>query len=132
MSEPDLSAHLKHLEKTLLDPIVRRDRAQVSALLAEDFREFGSSGRAWTRQQILDLLATEDYTPPAIEDFHCERIAEDVALVTYRSVRTNPVTGETPAALRSSLWVREADGWRVRLHQGTAAQKIPMVSEAAV
>jgi hypothetical protein len=126
MSEPDLSAHLKHLEETLLDPAVRGDRAQVSALLAEDFREFGSSGPEWTRQQILDLLATEDYTPPAIEDFNCERIAEDVALVTYRSVRINPVTGETSAALRSSLWIREPTGWRVRIHQGTPAQKTPM------
>ena len=122
MSESDLSAHLKHLEETLLDPAVRRDRAQVSALLAEGFREFGSSGRAWSRQQTLDLLALEDYTPPAIQDFRCDRIAEDVALVTYRSVRGSSASGETSAALRSSLWIRESTGWRVRFHQGTGQQ----------
>ena len=70
-----------------MDPAVRRDRERVAALLAEDFVEFGSSGRVWTRESILELLATETYTPPAVEDFACRMLGEDVALVTYRAVR---------------------------------------------
>jgi hypothetical protein len=129
MSDLHLGMHLKSLEETLLDPTTRRDRAIVAALLTEDFREFGSSGREWSREEILDHLATEDYTPPAIEDytppaiedFRCQPITQDVALVTYKTVRTDPATAETRSALRSSLWVRDGGLWRIRFHQGTPA-----------
>ena len=120
-TESEICAHLRACEEALLDPAVRRDRARVAALLAEDFQEFGSSGRVWSREQILDLLATEDYEPPAMEDFNCEQIGEGVALVTYRSVRINAQSGQSASALRSSIWVHESGGWRVRFHQGTEA-----------
>ena len=115
----EVGAHLRALEETLLDPAVRRDRARVEALLAEEFEEFGSSGRVWTREQILDLLASEDYERPSMEDFRCAVIAKNVALVTYRSVRTDAASGLKASVLRSSLWVKDAQGWRMRFHQGT-------------
>jgi hypothetical protein len=115
----DLFAHLLACESALLDPAVRRNRARVSEFLAEDFLEFGSSGQVWTREQILKLLATEDYQPPSIEGFKCALIAESVALVTYRTVRTDPHTSACVATLRSSLWTNESGAWRIRFHQGT-------------
>jgi hypothetical protein len=111
--------HLRACEEALLDPAVRRDRARVAALLAEDFEEFGSSGRVWSREAIIESLASEDYEPIAIEDFKCDRIAEGFALVTYRSVRTDTQSGARSMALRSSLWVEESGEWRMRFHQGT-------------
>jgi hypothetical protein len=114
-----VAAELLRAEMLLLDPAVRRDRARVSALLANDFFEFGASGRIWTRDQILDLLATEEYSPPVVEDFACHRIADDVVLVTYRTVRINKETGQREAALRSSLWIRRSGTWKIRFHQGT-------------
>jgi hypothetical protein len=114
-----ICAHLRACELALLDPLVRRDRAKVAELLAEDFLEFGSSGRAWSREQILELLATEDYSPPAMEDFKCTQLGEGVALVTYRTVRTFAKAASWSAVLRSSIWVRENGTWRVRFHQGT-------------
>jgi len=115
----DLCAHLHACEQALLDPTVRRDRRQVSELLTEDFVEFGSSGRVWTRNQILELLETEDYQPPAMEDFKCALIADTVALVTYRTVCADAITSDKAATLRSSLWIRKSGTWRVRFHQGT-------------
>jgi hypothetical protein len=115
----EIGAHLRACEETLLDPAVRRDRERVAALLAEDFLEFGSSGRVWTREAILELLATESYDPPAMEDFQCDCIAEDVALVTYKTVRTDAGSGLRAMVLRSSIWIRESGEWRVRFHQGT-------------
>jgi ribonuclease HI len=40
-----------------------------------------------------------------------------VALVTYRVERVED--GST--TLRSSIWAREGDRWRMRFHQGTPA-----------
>ncbi len=116
-----ICAHLRSCEEALLDPAVRHDRKRVTALLAEDFCEFGSSGRVWKRGETLELLATEDYRPPAMEDFRCDLIGEGVALVTYRTVRTNAETGARSAALRCSLWTRKSGEWRIRFHQGTKA-----------
>jgi len=115
----DLCAHLQTCEQALLDPAVRRDRRRVSELLTEDFLEFGSSGRVWTREQILEFLETENYQPPAMEVFKCALIADGVALVTYRTVRTDAVTSGKATTLRSSLWTKESGTWRVRFHQGT-------------
>ena len=110
----ELSAHLRSCEESLLDPAVRRDRARVSALLTEDFQEFGASGRVWSREQILELLATENYDPQTMEDFKCHWLAEGVVLATYRAVRE-----DGSSMLRSSIWIKEAGEWRVRFHQGT-------------
>jgi hypothetical protein len=118
-----LCAHLRACEEALLDPTVRRDRAQVAELLAEDFLEFGSSGKVWTREHILHLLQSEEYNRPVMEDFQCALIADTVALVTYKTVRTDPRTGEKAATLRSSLWINESGTWRLRFHQGTHASE---------
>jgi hypothetical protein len=124
--DQQLTALLHHYEQNLLDPSVRCDSAQVAALLAEDFIEIGASGRIWTRAAILDLLATESYIPPSIEDFRCTLLAENVALVTYRAVHE-----AGSATLRSSIWIKEKKNveeknegkehsrWRMRFHQGT-------------
>jgi hypothetical protein len=91
--QPDgLAAYLQALEESLLDPVVRRDRAKVGLLLADDFLEFGSSGRVWSRAETFDLLASKDYTPPETEGFVCNRIATGVALITDKSWRTDPLS----------------------------------------
>jgi hypothetical protein len=111
-------AELRRLELLLMDPAVRRDREHVVSLLADDFVEFGSSGRVWTRESILALLATETYEAPAMEDFACRMLSEKVALATYRAVRMQ-ATGERAVTLRSSLWTRESGTWKICFHQGT-------------
>src|SRR6516225_7501521 len=86
---------LRRLEQSLLDSAVRRDAERLRQLLSDDFLEFGSSGRVWTRKSIIDMLATEsNFFPPAIEEFECTFLSEKVVLVTYRTVRTDAKTGE--------------------------------------
>ncbi|MFZ0393930.1 MAG: nuclear transport factor 2 family protein [Terracidiphilus sp.] len=128
MTNPDQSArgwertalHLRRLEESLLSPAVRRDGERLRAMLTEDFLEFGSSGRVWTRKSIIELLATEkNFFPPAIEDFQCAMLTDKVALVTYRTLRNDGKSGESLESLRSSIWTRRDGEWRMRFHQGT-------------
>jgi hypothetical protein len=111
---------LERLELLLMDSEVRRDRQRFGALLTSDFVEFGSSGRAWTREATLGLLANETYTPPQADDFAFRLLGPDVVLVTYRTLRTDEV-GEQTVTLRSSIWTRESGSWKVCFHQGTRA-----------
>jgi hypothetical protein len=113
----------------LFDPSVRRDTATVAELLSDDFREFGSSGRIYTKLDILAELSIESPAMITLNDFTCDLIAPSVALVTYRSLATHD-NRPGSQALRSSLWVlmpgesryglptREGS-WQMQFHQGT-------------
>jgi len=118
--EAVLTALLLNLEQLLMDPDFRKDRVRAAALLAEEFFEFGSSGRVWTRAEILDPSETSP-PPPAVEDFIVRSIAPELVQVTYRAVRTM-LEGGQQAALRCSLWVWREDRWQMIFHQGT---KVP-------
>jgi hypothetical protein len=114
------AVQLRNLEESLLDTTVRRDRKRLRLMLAENFMEFGSSGRTWTRSSIIEMLSRETaFVPPAIQDFQCALLSDDVALVTYKTVRSVPDSGEVLSSLRSSIWTNEAGNWRMRFHQGT-------------
>lgn len=103
------------LERRLLDPDVRGNRAALAELLHDDFREFGASGRVYDRDEIIDALLAEDgaATPRAF-DFQATRLGPDAVPLTYRT--------ESPS-LRTSVWMRGGDGtWRVLHHHGTRAE----------
>lgn len=119
MSIENIAAHLRNCEEALIDPEVRRDRERGKALLSADFVEFGSSGRVWSRDAILDLMQQEDYAPVELEDFRCVVLSETVALVTYSASGNGP-EGRTNT-LRSSIWTMEDGIWKMRFHQGTRA-----------
>ncbi len=122
-------------ERALLDPATRSDRSRVAALLADDFREIGASGRLFDRAAIIDALAAERPAPadgpapeavpapvPAptpvpreLDELVATRIVDDLVLLTYR------LRGPGGVSRRSSLWRLTARGPRITFHQGTPA-----------
>jgi hypothetical protein len=90
----------------------------MAALLADDFVEFDSSGRVWAREAILEMVATETYSPPLVEFIGCRLLGPDVALLTYRTV---PHEDRVATTLRSSIWTKESGAWKMCFHQGTRA-----------
>jgi hypothetical protein len=115
-SDTDLAAVIR-LELELHEPDVRSDAGRLDELLDPDFVEFGASGRRWDRASIMESLLAEPVSEQGdiIEatDVAARRLAEDVVLVTY--------TTQTPErrALRSSIWRRTDERWRMYFHQGT-------------
>jgi len=114
----ELVDELLALESRLLDPAVRRSRETVDLLLAEEFTEFGSSGRIFTKEQILIELSSEPVVSFSISDFKLRFAHHESALVTYLSVRTDE-TGARHIALRSSFWIHRDARWQMLFHQGT-------------
>lgn len=51
-----LKEQLRLLEERLLEPKVRKSKKELEVLLADDFIEFGSSGRMYNKQQVIDGL----------------------------------------------------------------------------
>lgn len=103
----DLTQHFQELE-------ARVSQADtVSSLLAEDFREFGKSGRVYDREETLAALASTSLAPVMMEDFQAALLSDTVALVTYRAKR------DGVESLRSSIWVKRDERWQIVFHQGT-------------
>ena len=116
--EREIQTELRVLEERLAMPLASESRESLGALLAPDFREFGSSGRIYDLSATLDALVPGGRPRVALEDFAATSVADGVVLVTYLS-RSVPGPGWKPPALRSSLWVRRDQRWELKFHQGT-------------
>jgi hypothetical protein len=117
--DPDDAARLTELEESLWRPSTRFDRAHLDRVYAEDFDEFGRSGKHWSREASLaaDAEAFEAVLP--LPHLRIRALGPDIALLTYRSETTYPEDDVTLVANRSSLWQRIDGEWRLRFHQGT-------------
>ncbi len=107
------------LERSLWEPDTRNDPAHVDRLLHPEYREVGSSGRVWTRDEILEPVG--DFSAQLAE-FEAHELAPGVVLTSYVSVVDDlgdvdevvqaPVT-------RTSVWLQVDGRWLLRHHQGT-------------
>lgn len=117
------AATLKRLETRLQIPSVRTSRRQLDQLLADEFLEFGSSGRVYDKRQVIDLLCTEPTEKQrryaTFQKLNVAWLGDDVALITYRSVKTESDNPRRQLANRASIWKRSDGRWRLVFHQGT-------------
>lgn len=110
-----IKSHLLSLERTLLQPDVRKNTEELSSLLADDFKEFGASGRTFSKEHIIESLAHEATERMLIQAFELKLLAPEIALVTYRIEKLD----SRKQSLRSSIWQRHEGSWQMVFHQGT-------------
>jgi hypothetical protein len=117
-----LLAELTALETELHHPGAPCTRDRLERLLHPDFHEVGRSGARYTRQVVIDFLATRDQIPRVVADAHrVESLAPDIALLHFRSHEVAADGTAFHAALRMSVWRRTDVGWQLSYHQGTPA-----------
>ena len=117
--DPDDVARLTALEESLWRPETRFDRDHLEQVLADDFDEFGRSGRHWSREASIAAEATAFETVLPLQELRVRALGPDAALLTYRTETTYLGTGLTHVARRSSVWQRIDGAWRLRFHQAT-------------
>ena len=110
-----IEAQLENLERSLLQASIRESE-HISQLLAEGFIEFGSSGRVFTKEQIIATLREEPTTERSATEMKVQLLAPHVALVTYCAQRHTEPPVRT---LRSSIWEQRQGKWQMVFHQGT-------------
>ena len=119
MQLPDeIARELKLLEETLLRPEVRRSREEMDALLADDFVEYGRSGRIYDKVAILEMADKPFDGQLSLYGFSAKALAPSVVLVNYFSV-LHHADGNESHSLRSSIWSQTGNGWKLVFHQGT-------------
>jgi hypothetical protein len=116
----------------ILDELIRREpifhrpefgtrRADFEEMTVSDFWEVGASGRRYSRAQVLDVLEKRHAAPREevweATGFHCRKLGEGVYLLTYTLLQDNE-----RLTRRTTIWQREADGWKIVYHQGTLVQ----------
>lgn len=122
-TDPRLSEHLRRLEEAMTKLEIRQSPNELSRLLADDFREFGSSGRTFDKRQIIEALKNQPPVQLWLDEFQVMQLAPDVALVTYRGHCKFPGSDQVSHSLRSSIWRNRNGRWEVAFHQGTPTQE---------
>lgn len=116
---PKLAQTLQTLEESLWRSETRFDDALMRGTFADDFFEYGRSGRVYGREEMLlgSMAGTPILARLPLRDFAVRLLAPDVAQVTYISEVTYGDAVEY--ANRSSIWTLVDGTWRLRFHQGT-------------
>lgn len=106
---------LNSLEERLLQPDIRTSADELNLLLADDFLEFGRSGKDYNKQQTIDGLAKAPSLLITLMNFEIKPLAPNVMLVTYLTV----IHCDMAYSLRSSIWKFNDGAWQMIFHQGT-------------
>lgn len=119
---------LRSLEEQLLQPEIRKSE-RAGDLLADEFIEFGSSGRIFDKRSTIASLQQEQCHPEAqstqwtITEFSARRLARRTILITYRLATWRGASADGTYSLRSSIWRSIGGKWQVIFHQGTPAPR---------
>ena len=103
------------LEVLLLDQSARKDLKTLQNLIADDFVEFGSSGRIFNKSDVIASLTNEQSRNFRATNFNHRLLCEGCVLLTYKLFEEN-----NKPSLRSSIWLfKPSHGWQMVFHQGT-------------
>lgn len=110
---------LRVLEENLWRAETRFDDALMDNVFADDFFEFGRSGRMYQRQELLlgkgETVEIDAVLP--LRNFRIRALSDKVIQVMYVSEVRYGLHIES--ANRSSIWRRDEHGWKLCFHQGT-------------
>lgn len=81
------------------------------------------SGRVYGRDETLTMpIGRLEATLPH-QGYRLDLLSDGVGLARYES--NDRVDGQERRAQRSSVWLRDDEGWRLRFHQGTPLSSGP-------
>lgn len=112
------TAMLRALEESLWRTQTRFDRTHCAKVFADDFIEFGRSGRVWSRSELIEAEPRKIECELPLPEFRTRMLTRELVQATYISIVQNPDGGQD-AANRSSLWRWEKGRWRICFSQGT-------------
>jgi hypothetical protein len=112
-------------EKNLIEAKKKDDGAFFKRTLSQDFTLVGVDGELQERQEAVDELGDSGLLELTPYDIKVVAVGEDAAIVTYDAVvRKAPEEDQGPPPRYqhfSSVWVKQADAWKLKFHQATAA-----------
>ena len=117
-----IKEYLVSLENKLLSAAVRKSAEEIAQLLADDYLEYGSSGKVYNKKDTIEALQSEPVIEISAHDFNVKLLTPEVALVRYIAVKKDKTIIDA-SSLRSSLWKKTGENWQIVFHQGSKIQK---------
>lgn len=112
-------------EKSLIEAKKKDDGAFFKRTVSEDFSLVGIDGKLLERQEAVDDLGDSELLELTPYGMKVVAAGEGAAIVTYDAiVRQKPEEDQGPPPRYqhfSSVWVKQADAWKLKFHQATAA-----------
>lgn len=102
------------LEEKLQQPQIRKSQEDLDILLDDGFLEIGSVGKIFNKQDVLNNLPQENDVTWAMSEFKVLLEKKDMVVVTYKACKN-----KTQFSLRTSIWKKYGDNWKMFFHQGT-------------
>lgn len=87
--------------------------------MADEFVEFGSSGRIWDKAAVLDAVLAESGLTLRLSDFEANEIGPNLVHTTFRIAGREAGASSERHSLRSSLWILRSARWQMLFHQAT-------------
>ena len=120
----ELADQIRQLELKLLHADWRADPTAIDELLGDTFEEIGNNGQINARQDVVDWLLNKDpHQVWALQDFRIKQLSDDTVVAIYRAVKVNQMEENkkrsTQSSIRSSIWQRFGDHWKMVFHQAT-------------
>lgn len=115
------------LELKLLHTDLRTNPVVVDELLDEDFEEIGNTGKVTNRAQVIQWLLNKDSAQRwHLADFRIKKVSNDTVIAIYRARKQTQVddarnddTASLLGSIRSSVWQRRGEHWKIVFHQAT-------------
>ena len=115
-----VASHLQKLELELIAPSIR-ETDRVAEYLDDEFVEIGSSGRRYSKNDVIAALKAQSTVGLIATEFHVQLLTPQIALVTYcTATQSEPIV----RALRSSVWRCLAGRWLMVFHQSSVIHLI--------
>jgi hypothetical protein len=108
------------LEQRLAQVARKLSVEDASSLIADDFLEFGASGKVWTKTEIISAMSRWKSIERIVENFTVRELSASVCLVTYKVIAVD--RQPSPFSLRSSIWRNNGETWQIIFHQGTSVK----------
>jgi len=120
-----LAQTLTASEKTLIEAKKKDDGPFFKRTLAEDFTLVGVDGTLHEKQEAMDELGDSGLLELTAYNIKVVALGDDAAIVTYDAiVRKAPEEDQGPPPRYqhfTSIWVKQAEHWKLKFHQATAA-----------
>ena len=123
MNDDNLGKTMLALELELLSPPVRTSGERLDQLLADEFVEFGASGRIFDKNAMIAMLRQSTSSVIfQVNNFRLVTSGEHEVLAAYTLEVRSDAGDVLRKSNRSSLWARREGRWQLLFHQGPKSE----------
>ncbi len=120
MESSTLAGLIQQLELKLLQTDLNANPVLIDELLAQDFEEIDNQGHQHSREDVIDWLKRKDPNLHwAFRDFRVKVLTGDCVLAIYSLQKAQQSGAHAPGSIRTSLWQRQGNQWKMVFHQAT-------------